>query len=393
MGVRPVAAAAAARTAEALLALSILISAPAAAEYAAAGLSVTEAESAEVHPYHVAFAEATLTEDGTAIEVALRLWPDDLEKALRRFTGDSELNIETTPGVDEAIASYLGERFVLRAASSGGSSVPVAEDAPPVRFIGKEIGAKHAWVYFVADVPPNEGEVDIACSVAFEVERDQENTVELRLGDRRVTAVSNARDPWTRVRLDRSADTIETLAATLRARLRPLPLAANAQAGARVIAIEVRDVDLELPIAAELAGSIARLSKTLVLTTPDRFSVVRRALAETEAEVRTVSEDLAPTVAAAAGHLGERGASVVLICPSFGDNAPVNRAARTLATLDPPRSARAVVTRTDAPIGGVARSVVDLRGLPLTTVSRWMDVAGLRGPQAPDWVLLDHRPE
>jgi len=78
---------------------------PAIARLAFALLTVISlAPLACAHPYHVSVAEIERDVETDRLEVALKVWPEDLEKALTAQEGES-VNLDRTEGVDEMIRS------------------------------------------------------------------------------------------------------------------------------------------------------------------------------------------------------------------------------------------------------------------------------------------------
>ena len=71
----------------------------------------TTAVSAEPpHPYHVSLAEVNWNPKSQKFEVALCLWPADLEKALAQQTG-RPIDLAKEPDVDRLIEAYVAKRF------------------------------------------------------------------------------------------------------------------------------------------------------------------------------------------------------------------------------------------------------------------------------------------
>ena len=76
-----------------------------------AGRTVVAAEPP--HPYHVSMAEVNWNPKTQKFEVALCLWPADLEKALARQTG-RPIDLAKEPDVDRLIEAYVAKRFTIR---------------------------------------------------------------------------------------------------------------------------------------------------------------------------------------------------------------------------------------------------------------------------------------
>lgn len=198
------------------------------------------------HPYHVSLAEVNWNPKSQKFEVALCLWPADLEKALARQTG-RPVDLAKEPNVDRLLESYVSQRFIIRSAvrdaehakdqqpgpeslgslpphdagnkvaansttvaespalaesaarptSIGTIAVTVSSDtqAPAkIKWYGHEADAKKAWLYFEI---AGDGEVDwsIENRVFFELNDDQLNHVQWSGTGKTETLVCNADNP------------------------------------------------------------------------------------------------------------------------------------------------------------------------------------------------------
>ncbi len=94
--------------------------------------------SATAHPFHVSIAEADFNAKTGKLEVALRVHPADLERALEDRVGRA-VDLDKTPDVDRLITAYLRAVLVIQ-----------REGAKPLKlhWVGKEVGIKFAWLFF-----------------------------------------------------------------------------------------------------------------------------------------------------------------------------------------------------------------------------------------------------
>lgn len=90
------------------------------------------------HPYHTTSATAELNRDTGSLEVALRVSPEDLEKALGYRTG-RRISLDKTKDVDKLIQGYLGEVFKVEAADG---------KKPELEWVGREFEGTSLWLYF-----------------------------------------------------------------------------------------------------------------------------------------------------------------------------------------------------------------------------------------------------
>jgi hypothetical protein len=144
----------------------------------ALGLGGTAPGAGGVHPFHVTLAEAEFNPETRRLEVALRVYhPLDLETALTRLAG-RKVTLDGTADVDELIAAYLDEAFVVERPDGTRAAL---------EWVGKEVTLKTAWLYFEVDLPGGPEGCTFADRVLFEVEPDQANTIVFRDGRRRAS--------------------------------------------------------------------------------------------------------------------------------------------------------------------------------------------------------------
>ena len=110
-------------------------------------LFLTLAPIASAHPIHTSYAEADFRAETNKLEVALRVYPDDLEAALTARAG-KKITLEHTPppAFDVLLLAYLRATFLLRAADG---------TAPTLHLVGRELKDhdQHLWIYFECTLP------------------------------------------------------------------------------------------------------------------------------------------------------------------------------------------------------------------------------------------------
>lgn len=110
-------------------------------------LILTLAPNASAHPIRSSFAEADYRPETKKLEVALRVFPDDLETALSAHAGRPiSLARTAPPAFDLALLAYLRATFLLRAAD---------HTAPVLHLVGRELKDHdpHLWIYFECQIP------------------------------------------------------------------------------------------------------------------------------------------------------------------------------------------------------------------------------------------------
>ena len=102
---------------------------------------------ATAHPIRTSFAEADFRPETKKFEIALRVYPDDLEAALTARAGQPiSLARTPPPAFDLALLAYLRATFLLRAADG---------TTPTLHLVGRELkdNDQHLWIYFECNLP------------------------------------------------------------------------------------------------------------------------------------------------------------------------------------------------------------------------------------------------
>ena len=142
------------------------------------------------HPYHVSKAEVNWNTDSGNFEVALCVWPSDLEKALAAQAG-KPVDLAKVEQLDELLTSYIKRKFRVRKTAADGKPTDLAA----IRWVGHEKNNKEAWLYF--EVVGDKKQVDwtIENRVFFELNEDQLNQIQFTLGRTYQSHLSSAAKP------------------------------------------------------------------------------------------------------------------------------------------------------------------------------------------------------
>lgn len=129
------------------------------------------------HPFHVSLAEVEYNPESKSLEIALKVWPEDLEKALQRME-KKKIDLDGRKDLDRLI-----ERYVKR-------NIYVSEDGKKIneiQWIGQEIGIKEAWLYF--EIPTGQPPVGFRFknTLFFELQDDQVNIFQFKIDGKRAT--------------------------------------------------------------------------------------------------------------------------------------------------------------------------------------------------------------
>ena len=103
------------------------------------GTSLTgHAVACTAHPDHVSLTEIEWNARTGNFEIAICLWPEDLEKAL---CGQEHkpINLDSTPHLDQILAGYVEKTFKFQVNN---------QQVTDLRWVGFESNNKQAWLYF-----------------------------------------------------------------------------------------------------------------------------------------------------------------------------------------------------------------------------------------------------
>lgn len=140
-------------------------------------VTLTAGVHLQAHPFHATYTEVDWNAKSKVLEVALRVQPEDLDRVLSLRT-KRKIDIEKTKDVDKLIQKYLAEVFLVE---------PKLKQPVAIRWVGKEISSKEAWLYFEISRPQGINGLKLLNRIFLEILPDQVNTVRVRQGTQRVT--------------------------------------------------------------------------------------------------------------------------------------------------------------------------------------------------------------
>ena len=126
------------------------------------------------HPYHVSLAEIEFNRKTGNFEVAVCLWPADVEKALRERE-KKPVDLDKSQDLDRMLTTYVESRMSL-----------MIEDkrVSRIRWVGYQTDNKQTWLYF--EMIPTQRLADshhfkIENRLFFELNEDQVNQINIRI--------------------------------------------------------------------------------------------------------------------------------------------------------------------------------------------------------------------
>jgi hypothetical protein len=133
-------------------------------------LRSVSANAATAHKFYTSLAQVEYNSEEKTAEVALRVFADDLELALTRRAG-REVSLDRTKEADRLVLAYLRDTFEIRNRDG---------EAKALKWVGMELRAGVAWLYFEAEMPEGLGGARLRDHVLFELFDEQVNTVSVR---------------------------------------------------------------------------------------------------------------------------------------------------------------------------------------------------------------------
>jgi hypothetical protein len=145
---------------------------------------------ASVHDLHLSHTRMVLEE--RAVVLRIRLFHDDLQQALRRFSGDSTLRLTADHRADSLFGAYAARALRLEA---DGRPVPLTVSGSGTE--QDQAAQEVVWYVLEGGLERSASQLMVLNGVLFELFRDQQNIVQLlRLPeDRRRTLYFTAQDP------------------------------------------------------------------------------------------------------------------------------------------------------------------------------------------------------
>jgi len=137
------------------------------------------ASALRAHPFHVTTAEVDLNEETGHLEWALKLWPLDLEAALR-LREKRRVHLDDETHLEDLASALLSEQ--LRFHDAQGKELPIS-------WYGMDLTLAEVWLYFEVPVPEGIDGLEIDHHLFRELYEQQENTVLLRAGGRSTSLV------------------------------------------------------------------------------------------------------------------------------------------------------------------------------------------------------------
>ncbi|KAA9340791.1 DUF6702 family protein [Adhaeribacter soli] len=140
---------------------------------------------AEAHPYHVSIAEVSYNPKSQALEIAIKVFTDDLEKTLSD-AAKKPVTLQQSPDVKSQLAAYLKKTFQVEIN---------AKQVLPQKFLGFETEDDAQWLYLEIPVKPEQlKQLTLRNKVLFETFEDQMNLMNVTMNGQKKTLLFKHND-------------------------------------------------------------------------------------------------------------------------------------------------------------------------------------------------------
>jgi hypothetical protein len=126
------------------------------------------------HDFYVSLAEIRYNRDSHRLEISMRIFPDDMDRALEGVAGiKSHLVTELEiPGADSLLQDYLLENFHLEV---NGKEIRLA-------YLGKEPEDDAMWCYLESEMVDTPEEITVRNTILTELFEEQVNIIQTYVG-------------------------------------------------------------------------------------------------------------------------------------------------------------------------------------------------------------------
>jgi len=131
--------------------------------------------SPALHKFYVSLTEIRVNEAANTIEISMRMFPDDLDKAIMSETGINPQLVTKLEheDADNWLDNYLTDNLML---SINGKEIEI-------KYLGKEAESDAIWCYLEADYSEKINSISIYNSLLISSFEDQKNIVQIYSGE------------------------------------------------------------------------------------------------------------------------------------------------------------------------------------------------------------------
>jgi hypothetical protein len=136
------------------------------------------------HDFHTSLTQAEYNPSSASFEISMRVFTDDLEKALANDNHIQLTSLEKMVGADQKIEVYVKKAFSLE----GNSKIF------PLKYIGRENDTDVTWLYMEVPVPAGLKVLTVKNAVLTELYEDEANIINLQFKSKKGTLLCRRGD-------------------------------------------------------------------------------------------------------------------------------------------------------------------------------------------------------
>ncbi len=151
---------------------------------------IAAAPRVAAHKYYASLAQIDYNQDTRSLEIAVRMFADDLELALRK-ANKRKVSLEKDADAKDLILRYLQEHLEIQNGDQA-----TAGETKKLRFVGMEAQVDSMWVYVECPLPEGVRNLRVRDTLFFELYAEQLNTAIVKVGERKADLVWKRGDDW-----------------------------------------------------------------------------------------------------------------------------------------------------------------------------------------------------
>ncbi len=128
------------------------------------------------HPFYVSVIEVEYSSKSKELGVSCKVFPDDLEEALRLFSNKKyDLGNGPKKELDSVLNLYMQQQLSIKLNGAKKS----------LRYLGFENDKEATWIYFTIPKASGVRSIEVDCSLMYVYKQEQTNIIHLKLDDKR----------------------------------------------------------------------------------------------------------------------------------------------------------------------------------------------------------------
>jgi hypothetical protein len=129
-----------------------------------------------IHPFYVSIIEVEYSSKSKELGVSCKVFPDDLEEALRLFSKKKyDLGSDPKKEIDSVLNLYMQQQL----------SISINGSKKSLRYLGFENDKESTWIYFTIPKATGVRSIQVDCNLMYAFKEEQTNIIHIKLDDKR----------------------------------------------------------------------------------------------------------------------------------------------------------------------------------------------------------------